>query len=303
MWLVATISFYLILAVVFLVDKYLLIGKIPNPKVYTFYVGALGILVLFSLPFVDFEIPSISQIILALSAGAIFIFALFWLYKGLQLFEASRIVPAIGGFTPLFTLGLIYLSSGGQERLSLSGIIAFSLLVLGSILITSSERARGISLGSLKISILAAFLLSLSFVLAKYVYMTQPFWSGYVWIRIGGFLMALCFFIFAGEIRREIFKKREFLSRKTAVIFISNQVAGAGANVLQNLAFALVPLAYLAVINALQGVQYVFLLVFTAFLSLKFPRILKEEISKEILLQKIIAILLIGGGLTLLALK
>ncbi len=63
MWLVITISFYFILAAVFLVDKYLLTGSISNPKIYTFYVGVLGIGVLVLAPFVGFYIPSFSQII------------------------------------------------------------------------------------------------------------------------------------------------------------------------------------------------------------------------------------------------
>jgi len=78
---------------------------------------------------------------------------------------------------------------------------------------------------------------------------------------------------------------------------------GAGASILQNWAIFLAPLVYVAIINALQGINYAFLLVFIIFLSLKFPQILKEEISKKILLQKIIAILLISAGLFLLTLK
>ena len=70
----------------------------------------------------------------------------------------------------------------------------------------------------------------------------------------------------------------------------------------QNWAIFLAPLAFLAIINALQGVQYVFLLIFAVLLSLKFPQILKEEISREIIFQKVVAILLIGGGLVILAL-
>jgi len=54
-------------------------------------------------------------------------------------------------------------------------------------------------------------------------------------------------------------------------------------------------------VNALQGLQYVFLLFFAVFLSFKFPNILKEEVSRDVLLQKIIAVLLIGGGLVLLS--
>ena len=88
----------------------------------------------------------------------------------------------------------------------------------------------------------------------------------------------------------------------SVLIFLFNQGIGAGAFILQNWAIALVPLGFLAFINALEGTKYLFLLIFTILLALKFPKILKEEISKKILFQKIIAILLIGGGLVLLAL-
>jgi drug/metabolite transporter (DMT)-like permease len=322
LWLIVAISAYFILAVVFLVDKYLLTKAIPNPKVYAFYVGTLGILVLVLAPFVGFYIPEKSQIALSLLAGAVFVYGLFWFYKTLQLFEASRAVPAIGGLTPLFTFGLIYLFTSGREVLSSRGLIAFILLVLGSILI-NLKKEKLINLKSFKFSILTAFFFSLAFVLTKYIYLVQPFWNGFIWKSIGGFLMAACFFIFFPEIKKEIFRyrvehinyvlsegeeedvvlfAREKFQKKTAVVFLSNQAAGAGAAILQNWAIFLAPLAYVPVIHALNGTQYVFLFIFSIFLSLKFPQILKEEISKEVLFQKIIAILLIGGGLILLSL-
>jgi len=321
LWFLVAISAYLILAVVFLVDKYLLTGSILNPRVYAFYVGTLGILVLILAPFVGFYIPEKSQIALSLLAGAIFVYGLFWFYKTLQLFEPSRAVPAIGGLTPLFTLGLIYLFSWGKEILSFFEILAFIFLISGSVLI-NLKKEKLINLKSFKFSALTALLLSLSFVLIKYVYLAQPFWNGFIWKSIGGFLMAICFFIFFPEIKKEIFKnrvprsgmkveknakrsltEREKFPKKTTAIFVTNQAAGAGANVLQNWAIALAPLAYVAVINALQGIQYVFLLILTVLISLKFPQIIKEEISRKIILQKIFAILLIGGGLAILTLK
>ncbi len=316
-WLVITILSYFILAVVFLVDKYLLTSSIPNSKVYVFYVGILGILSLILAPFVGFYIPGISQIILGLSAGATFIFGLFWFYKGLSLFEASRIVPAVGGLIPLFTFGFVYVFSRGRVSLSLQEIIAFLFLLFGSVFIVS-EKDKFINLKSLKISLIASFFVSLSSVLIKYVYLSLPFWSGFIWKNIGGFLMALCFFIIFPEIKKEIFKnrtsegsegeeegkalfaRREKSNPQKATVFLTNQAIGGGASVLQNWAIALAPLVYVAFINVLQGVQYVFLLIFSVFLSLKFPQILKEEISKGILVQKIIAIIVIGGGLALL---
>ncbi len=302
MWLIAAISAYIILAIVQLVDKYLLSGSILSPKVYTFYVGIFGILALVFIPFVNFSIPAFPQIVLALLAGAVYIYALLWFFKALFLFEASRIIPTIGGLIPLFTFGLVYIFSFGKEILSLTGITAFIFLVLGSILI-NYEKEKSITLKSFQISVLAASLFSLSFVLTKYVYLGQPFWNGFIWTKIGGLLMAVIFFIFTKEIRKEIFKKKVSFKKKTLGIFISNQAAAGGANVLQNWAISLVPLAYVAVINALQGVQYAFLLVFATFISLKSPQLLKEEISKGILFQKISAILLIGAGLVMLSLK
>lgn len=299
-WLIVAITAYFILAIVSLVDKYLLVGPIPNPKIYTFYVGILGVLVLFLVPFVGFSVPQPSQIILSLLAGAIFIYGLFWFYKALRDFEASRVVPAIGGILPLFTLGLVYIFSAGKETLGYFKFFAFILLILGSILITY-ERSKKISFQSLRISAIAAFFLALSFVLTKYVYLAQPFWSGFIWIRIGGFLMAIFSFLLFKEIREEIFKKKVSFKKRTIGIFLSNQAMGAGAGILQNWAIFLAPLVYVAIINALQGIQYVFLLIFATLISLKFPKILKEEISRKLLLQKIIAILLIGGGLVLLA--
>ena len=309
LWLIVAISAYLILAVVYLVDKYLLVGPIPNPKVYAFYVGILGLFVLLLIPFVGFSLPGIFQIFLSLASGASFVYGLYWFFRGLRLFEPSRIVPAVGGIIPFFSFLLIFIFSRGQETFSSWELLAFVLLILGSVLITY-EKSKAVSRKSFRISLVAAFFVALHFVSAKYVYLGQPFWSGFIWIRIGGFLMAIFFLLFTREIRQEIFTRLNFSSKnfggskKTAAIFLSNQAAGAGANILQNWGIALAPLViHVAFINALQGIQYVFLLIFTILLSLKFPRILKEEISKEVIFQKVVAILLVGAGLALLALK
>lgn len=298
-WFLVTILAYFLFAVVFLIDKHLLVGSIPHPKIYTFYTGTLRVLVVLLIPFIDFNLPDISQIILSFFAGGFFIFGLFWFFKALQLFEPSRVVPAIGGILPIFTLSLVFIFSLGKEIPGSRDFLALITLIVGSILI-SYEKTKKISFESLRISIPAAFFLSLSFVFAKYVYLAQPFLQGFFWISLGGFFTAL-FFLLLKEVRNNLFKIK--IPKKTMTIFISNQAMGAGANILQNWAIALAPLVYVAIVNALQGMQYVFLLVLTVILSLKFPQILKEEISKKILFQKIIAILLIGSGLTLLAFK
>jgi hypothetical protein len=239
---------------------------------------------------------------LSIATGIFFVLGLFWFYKGLFLFESSRIIPAIGGMVPIFTSLLIYLFSGGKEILNLRELIAFVLLVFGSILIVY-ERKKGILFKGFYISVISAFLLAIYFVAMKYVFLAQPFWAGLMWIRIGAFLTAVLFLFFK-EVRKDVFKKKEGgkVSFKTAVIFILNQAIGAGGNLLQSWAIALSPLVYVAFINALQGIQYVFLLIMTVMLSFWFPMFLREQISKKGILQKIIAIIIIGGGLVLLSL-
>ena len=226
--------------------------------------------------------------------------AIFWLSKGLQAFDASRVVPAIGGITPIFILIFIYVFSMGKEFVGGWDLVSLGLLIMGGLLI-SFEKTKTITFGSLRFSILAALFFAIFFSLSKYVYLSQPFLQGFIWIAIGGFLLSPLFLFFK-EVRDGIFKPQISNSKKIAAVFLANQAAGAGANVLQSWAIALAPLAYVAVVNALQGIQYAFILMLTIFISLKFPQIFKEKISKELVFQKIAAILLIGGGLALLAL-
>lgn len=298
-WLIVTVISYLILAVVFLIDKYLLMGPIPNPKVYAFYSGALGILILAFIPLVGFFVPSFFQVILSFVAGFLFVLGLYRFYKALQLYEPSRVVPAIGGLLPLFTFCLTFIFSKGEAVLESRNLFAFFLLVLGSVLITYKSKEL-ISGASFRAAVFAALPFSFYIVFSKYVFLAQPFWNGLIWIRIGAFLGALIFLFLFSEVKEEILKRKQFIP-KSPLIFFFNQGLGGAGNILLNWAVALAPLAYVAVVNALQGLQYAFLLFFAVFLSFKFPHILKEEISREVISQKVIALLLIGGGLVLLS--
>lgn len=299
LWLIIIILVYFLFAVSTLGDEYLLNGP-PNPKNYSFYVGILGIFVLLLIPFVGFSTPDLLQIILSLLAGSLLIIANFCYYTALEHFEVSKVAPAIGGFLPLFTFGIVYFAFGGKESLTLLQILAFISLILGSIFITLNKR-KSISLKSLKITSLAAFLFAITFILTKYVYTNQSFWGGFIWMRIGGILASL-FFLFSKEVRSDVFRRKPALQKKTGIVFLGNQIVGSSAFLLQNWAIALVPFSFLPFINALEGIKYVFLLILAVLISKKFPQILKEEVSKEVIFQKIIAILFIGTGLVILAL-
>jgi drug/metabolite transporter (DMT)-like permease len=298
MWLLVVISAYFLFSISSLGDKYILKNRIPDPKLYAFYIGLLGTVALVFIPF-GFSFPSFSKIIICLLSGFLFIIANFLYYKALTKFEASRVVPAIGGILPLFSLLIIYIFFPGEEKLSLLHFLAFLILILGSVIITVDQQSFR-DRSSLKLAALAAFIFAISLVLSKYAFnIFNSFFAPFIWMRMGGFIAALVFLLNA-DVRKELSQRQPLFYRSTAIIFLGNASIGAAAFLLQNWAVSLASTIFLPIINAMQGIEYAFLLVFTVILSLINPKIISEKISERILIQKAIAVFLIGFGLFLL---
>ncbi len=301
LWLVVALISYFLLAAVHIVDKYLLGERIPSPLVFAFYMGMLGTLAFLLAPFGFLRFPGWPLLFLAVVAGGIHILAVLSLLWGQKLFETSRIVPAIGALLPIFTFGFTLLFGKAEKVLGFYEILAFLLLILGTVLIT--YRGKGLfSWKSLRISALSAFLFATFFIMMKFVYLSHPFLSAMIWSRLGAFLVSLLF-LFSATVRKDIFEGPKIAQGKTWMIVLPNEALVTVSIVLQNWAIALAPFAFLGIINALEGIKYFFLIFFAAILSVKFPQILKEEISRKVIIQKILAVLLLGAGLAILALK
>ena len=299
LWLIVIISALFLQAIAALVDKYLLKSHIPSAKVYAFYVGIFSIAALVFIP-LGFSVSSLELIVLDILAGAFFLFGLYVFYSALSKFEVSRIIPAIGGITPLFVFILVYFLYEDKSTMGIYQVISFILLLLGSILIVY-DKDKLITFKSFQFSALAAFLFSISYILFKFAYETQAFWSAFIWINIGSFLIGILFLL-SKEVRDEIFRKKHTFKKDTGLIFMANRLVGSSSYALQNWAIALVPFGFLAFLNAMEGIRYIFILIFAAIISIKFPKILSEEISRKIILQKFIAVLLIVAGLVILVL-
>jgi hypothetical protein len=109
-------------------------------------------------------------------------------------------------------------------------------------------------------------------------------------------------FLLSKEVRDEVFRKKHTFKKDTGLIFMANRLVGSLSFVLQNWAIALVPFGFLAFLNAMEGIRYIFILIFAVLISKKFPKILSEEISRKIILQKFVAVLFIVAGLIILVL-
>ena len=158
-------------------------------------------------------------------------------------------------------------------------------------------QKRKAALRILGISILSALVFGIYYVLLKHVYNQGTFVSGFCWTRFGSFLASFLFLIQAKN-RKLIFGGTQHLKLNSGVLVLANKTLSGVAFALLNYAIAI---GSVTLVNAMQGLQYVFLLIVIAFLSKQYPKILSEQIHKKALTQKIIAIIIIGLGLAMTA--
>ena len=319
MWLFVAVSSYFINAGVYVADKFLLSKKIHSSITYAFYVGIWSVFNFALLAFAPW-LPTFRELSIDLLAGLLFLATLIFWYKALHQSEATRVVPIVGALTPIFSfvLSYVFLGQGLGER----QLLAFLILIYGGILVSVkrtkfymikevAERIKNIFgelLGGIHAqyrptrrliinSATSALFFAGYYVLIKYIYLHQPFIGGFVWSRLGTFLGVLLI-LFVPDWRKHITKHRkEAKAPKNLSFFLLVRILAAAAFIMLNWA---VSLGNVALINSLQGTQYVFLFLLILFLSTKHPKILKEEMGGGVLLQKIIGVMLVSTGLYML---
>lgn len=309
MWALFAIGAYLLLAVNGVADKFLLSKSVRHPIAYAFYGGITGplsfLLALLGIlgswlgfGFLQnefgFEFLSFSQTLVAVLGGACFPLALFFSYSAYQKTSISRILPIQGGLVPVFTLFFAYLILG--EVLSYKQILSFIFLVLGAVLISFKKEHGHWHAAALGHAAISAVLFAMCAVLTKYAFMHVNFASGLIWTRLGFFLVAVSFLL-SPNARKHILNAPKEASTGSKLVYLSARTSGALAGFMQNYA---IKLGSVSLVNAMQGTQYMFLLALTTVLSLKYPAILKEHLSKQSFGQKIISIILVSAGLILL---
>ena len=320
-WITLSVVSYLLLALVNLGDKFVIDKILGDSRVYAFMVAILGSILIIIAPWF-LKWPGLFLFLINILAGAFFIFALWTMYEALKKGEASRVVVVVGSIVPVFTL--IFSLILFKERFSLSQWLGIFFLLAGmlqmSLIVsrrkkwsTFTKRTWSVFSGKYKkrwilLSIASAWFYAIFFISSKYAYSQQEFLSAFIWTRLGGLSLALIFLIDPSS-RKAILKsfktKKKFKNplklkkekKPQKFLVVLNQALGALAAFLQNYAIYLGPVA---IINALQGVQYAFLLLLGIFFSIFFPKILKEDISRAVLIRKGRAILLVGIGLYLI---
>jgi len=310
-WILVAVLAYLVLAIANLMDKFLVDKVLMSSKAYAFAACLLSASLFLAAPWF-LKWPGLAWFGFNLLVGGLFAVALWFLYEALRRGEAARILVIIGGSTPIFSLLLSFWVF--KERLVSGEWLGFLCLLIGILIIAFLPPARSflarvmhklrleqeIKAGGLIFAIFSALAFSLYFVGTKYAYGSQPFASVFIWTKLGAALAVLLFLVRRKdrqEIKDSLGKKHP---AKNKFLVVGNQLLGSAGFILQNYAVAL---GSVVLVNALQGVQYAFLLIISAGLALLAPKLLKETFSWPIVLQKLVAIMVIGLGLYILSFK
>lgn len=306
LWFIIIIVAHLLNALVFVIDKYVVCSRITKPFVYAFYIGLLGVSAILLIPFGGLLMPAPINLLINLASGFVYILALIFFYHALQREEPTRVTPIIGALVIIFTLALSRFLL--NERLGEQILIAIFLLIFGSALMAVKQRSRRrarsesereinrhlvISIG---LWLVASFFFALSFVLIKFTYLHQPFLSGFVWARFGGLLASLII-IAIPSARKSVFHTTKSVKKNTSLLVLGNQIMAAASFLLINFA---ITLKSVSIVNALQSVQYAFVLILAIALSKNHPHLLKENINHRIIFQKLVALFFIALGIYLL---
>ncbi|HNZ83873.1 MAG TPA: hypothetical protein PKL98_01210 [Candidatus Pacearchaeota archaeon] len=305
-WLIAALSAYLILAIVSIGDKFLLDKVKLHYKEYAFYSGLFSSLLIIAIPFIKINF-SLGEILLATLSGFLFILAVMYYFKAMNDFDASQIVPTVNAMIPIcsfvfgYVLSIIFPETFEKFILSGKEILAFFFLVAGSFFINYQDGK--INHKSFVPSFVSSSFFAISLLTANIVYSRGSFIEGFLWIKLGWAIFTLILFS-DKDLRKHVLtkKRQKAINRKQASLVIVTQLGGGLGGLLQAWAIALVEFSKVPILNALQGVQYVFLLFFSFILSKFFPHILAEDISSKVLVKKMISVILIAVGLAILML-
>ncbi len=298
-WAIVALLGYFFNAVAAVFDKYLLSDRIPAPAVYAFFVSLFSLFSLGFIPF-GFHLVDVHTLGTLLFSGFLFVYGLVAFYTAVKQHEVSRVSPLVGTVTSLVAFLVVFLPGvSGEAHFNIWYGSALLLLIVGGLLISFDlplRQGEHIS----RFVFIAGICIGFSLILLKNGYAASGFVSGLVWSRLGMTLAGFSLLLFP-HFRAQIFSQfqaphQSKRAGSTGALFIINKTVAGVATFLLSYATYLGSVSF---VQALSGMQYVFLLFMTFPLSFRYPKIFGERLSFWDWFQKIGAVLVIGLGLFL----
>jgi len=244
-----------------------------------------------------------SNALLLVLSGFFYIIATVIYLYAIQKDEASIVVPLFQTI-PIFSyvLALIFLN----EQLNTGQILAGLVIIFGAIILTLelnlSQKVK-FKADVFWLMMASSFVYSLNLFLFKFVGISGGFWQTSFWEYFGFIVAAGIIWIFIPKWRQDFLNiLNGFKSNALNIFSINalNETLNIVAKMIFNFASLLAPLALVSLVN---GFQPIFVFIFGIILTLLWPSLGKESITKKDLVQKFIAIVIILFGAYLIQIQ
>lgn len=235
---------------------------------------------------------------LMFAAGVIYYFAIAPYIKALNIEEASRVIP-IFQIQPVFAFlfGLVLFG----ETLALPQLLAGLLIIGGAVLLNldldNRFKFKGAVFGLVVLSCLFYMLESSTF---KFVGGNYGFWDASFYQFLGTAVAGFLAFAINRQYQAD-FKK---VSTEGGVKLFAGATVSAIINMAGRMAFNYsLLLAPLVMVQLIQGTQAIFVLAIGTVLAILIPKYGNENVSRRHMIQKVVSIVIILTGTSLLLLS
>ncbi|MFB3895797.1 MAG: EamA family transporter [bacterium] len=292
-WIAYTLIATFLMAMVNIIDKYLLSKLVAKPVVPLMVlglVGAISAVIIFLIR--GFSILSPFHLILAFICGILYVCMVFLYFQAVKIEDISRIIPLFY-LSPIYILFIALIFLG--ERFTASKYLGILLIVSMAIVISMKDIRAFYLSKALWYIVLSSFAGAVIQVITKYLLTQNEFWTIFAYIRFSAFIALIpIYWVNISELK-SVYRSTGF---KPIGLIIGNETLTLVSTILGTAAIAV---GFVTLCNALSSVQPLFVLLFTITLSIFSPQILKEELTKSGILVKFIAIILMFIGVLLIA--
>ncbi|MFZ2887265.1 MAG: hypothetical protein WA021_05595 [Minisyncoccia bacterium] len=258
-WVLLAVGAQFLAALTILIDKRIVARTehLGRPIVYTFFVMLLSGFVIVLAPLGYVSVPANNVLVLALFNAVTFGAGLFFLYSALRDARTSDVAPVVGAVSAIATV--LCASFFLKDDIVLTHIPAILLLAVGTAVISHFHFSRKAIVNTL----LAGVFFGATAFSAKLIFLDTSFIDGFFWTRMMNVVVAIGLLLIPA-LRAGIFHGGKRASSSAKGLLISNKVIGGIAGVLTSLAISL---GSVSIVNALAGLQFVFLFIFAFFFA------------------------------------
>jgi len=300
-WLIFSIIPPALWAITNHIDKFMLSRYFKGREggafmLFTSFFGILvaGYIFIFKASSIEISFPST---LIIMASGAASLGSGYFYLKALSKAEPSIVVPMFQVVAIFrYFLGLFFLN----EHLTVLQIIACALVLLGSMALAleSIEKKIRLKMSVVWPMLVCTIITAVNGLAFKYVAIESNYWSTQAWDWLGLFLAGLIIFLLNKNWRDTFLDILGQSKVKVLGITAVNEILNVTAGLIFTYAILLMPLAVVSVVS--NGLQPFFVFFFGIIITIFIPRFGKENIAKNHLLQRIIAIATIFLGTFLL---